>query len=230
MSGSRKTPRSGPGLRRPSDPTSETGLSTAAQSSATARPGFSRRLFLKGSGAAMAATAIATGAEEARADDESKVVNGAKQIKLNVNGQDHEVTVEPRTSLLEVLRDQIGLTGCKDLQDIYVDGADTVMVDGKATYAGTTFALQVEGKAIKTVEALRDGRNVDPVITGFVKHDGMQCGYCTPGFVVATRAFLDQNPNASLEEVRKGLGGNICRCGTYDGITKCALELAKGGA
>ncbi|MCA9026934.1 MAG: (2Fe-2S)-binding protein [Planctomycetaceae bacterium] len=204
MSGSSKTPRSG--------------------------PGFSRRSFLKGSGAAMAATAIVTGAEEALVADDNTVVSGPKEITLNVNGQDRKVTVEPRTSLLEVLRDQLGLTGSKDLQDIYVDGADTVMVDGKATYAGTTFALQVEGKPIRTVESLRDGRNLDPVVTGFVKHDGMQCGYCTPGFVVATRAFLDQNPSATLEEIQKGLGGNICRCGTYDGITKCALELAKGGA
>ncbi len=221
MSGSSKTPGNGPGLRPPSAPL------TTSQSSDPPRRGFSRRSFLKGSGAAVAATAIATGAEQVIADDDNQVVSGPQEITLNVNGEDRTVTVEPRTSLLEVLRDQLSLTGCKDLQDIYVDGADTVMVDGKATYAGTTFALQVEGKAIKTVESLRDGRNVDPVITGFVKHDGMQCGYCTPGFVVATRAFLDQNPNASLEEVQKGLGGNICRCGTYDGITKCALELAK---
>ncbi len=180
----------------------------------------------------MAATAVATRGEPAAAapDDSANVVIGPKEITLNVNGEDRKVTVEPRTSLLEVLRDQLGLTGCKDLQDIYVDGADTVMLDGKATYAGTTFALQAEGKAIRTVESLRDGRHIDPVIAGFVKHDGLQCGYCTPGFVVATRAFLDQNPGASLDDVRKGLGGNLCRCGTYDGITKCALELAKGGA
>ncbi len=224
MSGSRKTPGSGPGLRP------ETAPLTTSQSPDPPRSGFNRRSFLKGSGAAVAATAIATGSETANADDDNQVISGPQEITLKVNGQDQQVTVEPRTSLLEVLRDQLGLTGCKDLQDIYVDGADTVMVDGKATYAGTTFAIQVEGKAIKTVESLRSGRDIDPVITGFVKHDGMQCGYCTPGFVVATRAFLDQNPNASLEEVQKGLGGNICRCGTYDGITKCALELAKGGA
>jgi xanthine dehydrogenase YagT iron-sulfur-binding subunit len=180
----------------------------------------------------VAATAVATQAEEALAAQKqaSGVVSGAKEITLNVNGQDRKVTVEPRTSLLDVLRNQLGLTGCKDLQDIYVDGADTVMIDGKAAYAGSTFALQAEGKKIRTVESLRDGRKIDPVIEGFVKHDGMQCGYCTPGFVVATRAFLEQNPRASLEDVRKGLGGNICRCGTYDGITQCALELAKGGA
>jgi aerobic-type carbon monoxide dehydrogenase small subunit (CoxS/CutS family) len=111
-----------------------------------------------------------------------------------------------------------------------VDGADTVIVDGKATYAGVMLALQAEGKKIRTVESLRGEASPDPVVAGFVKHDAMQCGFCTPGFVMATRAFLDKHPTATLEEVRKGLGGNICRCGTYDGITKCALELAKGGA
>jgi xanthine dehydrogenase YagT iron-sulfur-binding subunit len=194
-------------------------------------PQFSRRSFLKGSGAAMAASAAAGYGQEADAQDrQPRVVSGRTEVTLNVNGQDRRASVEPRTTLLDVLRNQFGLTGCKDLQDVYVDGADTVMIDGKATYAGTVLALSAQGKAIRTVESLRQAGQIDPVIQGFVKHDGMQCGYCTPGFVVATRAFLDQNPNASLEEIQRGLGGNICRCGTYDGITKCALELAKGGA
>lgn len=192
-------------------------------------PDFSRRDFLRGSGAAMAATAIATSAEEAQAQDDSRrVVAGPTQITLNVNGQDRNATVTGRTTLLDVLRYDLNLTGCKDLQDISVDGADTVLVDGKATYAGTVLALQAVGKEIRTAESLRTGDTVDAVVSGFVKHDAMQCGYCTPGFVVATRAFLDANPNATLEEIRDGLGGNICRCGTYDGITKCALELGGG--
>lgn len=190
---------------------------------------FSRRSFLKGSGAALAATAAATRGEEAQAAQATRVVSGATDVTLNVNGKDHKVTVEPRTSLLDVLRNDLQLTGCKDLQDVYVDGADTVLIDGKAAYAGTVLALQAVGKQIRTVESF-GGDNPDAVVTGFVKHDGMQCGYCTPGFVVATRAFLDKHPNASLDEIREGLGGNICRCGTYDGITRCALELAKGGA
>lgn len=204
---------------------------TGRNESSRGGTGFSRRSFLKGSGAAIAATAAATRGEEAQAaQQQQNVVSGSKQITLNVNGQDRKVTVEPRTSLLDVLRNDLQLTGCKDLQDVYVDGADTVMIDGKATYAGTVLALQAQGKKIRTVESLAEGNKLDPVVEGFVKHDGMQCGYCTPGFVVATRAFLDKNPSASLEEIREGLGGNICRCGTYDGITKCALELAKGGA
>lgn len=194
------------------------------------RTSFSRRDFLKGSGAAVAATAVVEAQREARAA-EDKVVSGSTKLMLNVNGKDHEVAVEPRTTLLEVLRYQLNLTGCKDLEDVYVDGADTVLIDGKATYAGTVLALQARGKKIRTVESLKNGDKLDPVVGCFVKHDAMQCGYCTPGFVVATRAFLDKHPNATLEQIRAGLGGNICRCGTYDGITKCNLELArKGGA
>jgi xanthine dehydrogenase YagT iron-sulfur-binding subunit len=191
---------------------------------------FSRRFFLKGSGAAVAATALVTKGDAAQQGQAAKVVSGSKEITLNINGKDQKVSVEPRTTLLEVLRDKLNLTGCKDLADVYVDGADTVIVDGKATYAGVMLALQAEGKKIRTVESLRGEASPDPVVAGFVKHDAMQCGFCTPGFVMATRAFLDKHPTATLEEVRKGLGGNICRCGTYDGITKCALELAKGGA
>jgi len=194
------------------------------------RSAFNRRDFLKGSGAAVAATSLVEAQREAQAA-EDKVVAGSTKLTLNVNGKDVEVSVEPRTTLLEVLRYQLNLTGAKDLQDVSVDGADTVMIDGKATYAGSVLALQARGKQVRTVESLRSSDKVDPVISGFVKHDAMQCGYCTPGFVVATRAFLDKRPNATLEEIRAGLGGNICRCGTYDGITKCNLELAqKGGA
>ena len=192
-------------------------------------PDFNRRDFLRGSGAAMAATAMATSANESQAQDAAgRVAAGPTEITLNVNGDDHTVTVYPRTTLLEVLRNQLNLTGCKDLQDVSVDGADTVMVDGKATYAGATLAMQARGKQIRTVESLRNGNELDEVVSCFVKHDAMQCGFCTPGFVVATRVFLDKNPNATIEEIRDGLGGNICRCGTYDGITKCALELGGG--
>ena len=194
------------------------------------RSAFNRRDFLKGSGAAVAATSLAEAQREAQAAEE-KVVSGATKLTLNVNGKDVDVNVEPRTTLLEVLRYQLNLTGAKDLQDVSVDGADTVMIDGKATYAGTVLALQAKGKKIRTVESLRTSDKLDLVVSCFVKHDAMQCGYCTPGFVVATRAFLDKHPNATLDEIRAGLGGNICRCGTYDGITKCNLELAqKGGA
>lgn len=190
--------------------------------------GFNRRDFLKGSGAAVAATALVNEATEAQAQD-NKVASGAVDVTLNVNGKQQTLKLEPRTTLLDALRDDLNLTGCKEVCDTTNCGACTVMIDGKATYACTRLAVEVQGREIKTVESMRQGDNCDEVIDGFVKHDALQCGFCTPGFVVATRAFLDKNPNASLEEIQKGLGGNLCRCGTYNGITACALELAKKG-
>lgn len=199
------------------------------------KPGFNRRDFLKGSGAAVAATAMATAGDEADAQEKKKrqsnVVSAeAADVTLNVNGKEHTLKLEPRVTLLEALRNDLNLTGCKDVCDTTNCGACTVMIDGKAVYACSRLAVEVQGKEIKTVESLRDGDKVDPVVRCFVKHDAMQCGFCTPGFVVAVRAFLDEHPSAKLEDIRKGLGGNICRCGTYDGITDCALELSKGGA
>jgi xanthine dehydrogenase YagT iron-sulfur-binding subunit len=197
-------------------------------------PGFSRRDFLKGSGAAVAATAIATSGTESAAQEAQKanVVSAeASNVTLNVNGKEYTIKVEPRVTLLDALRNDLNLTGCKDVCDTTSCGACTVIIDGKATYACSRLAHECQGKTIRTVESLKQGNQVDEVVSGFVKHDAMQCGYCTPGFAMATRAFLDEHPNASLEDIRKGLGGNICRCGTYDGITKCALEIAqKGGA
>lgn len=196
-------------------------------------PGFGRRDFLKGSGAAIAASAIATEAHDAQAQEKkTRVASGPVDVTLNVNGKKHTLKLEPRTTLLDALRDHLNLTGAKDDYDsTSVSGSDTVMIDGKAVYASVRLAIEVEGKEVTTVESLRNGEDVDEVISGFVKHDAMQCGFCTPGFVVATRAFLNKKPNATLEEIQAGLGGNICRCGTYNGITACALEIAsKGGA
>jgi aerobic-type carbon monoxide dehydrogenase small subunit (CoxS/CutS family) len=146
---------------------------------------------------------------------------------LNVNGKEHRVTIEPRTSLLHCLRDDLSLTGAKDVEDGSAIGADTVLIDDKAVHSGTVLAMSCVGQKIETVESLRNGDQVDEVITGFVKHDGLQCGYCTPGFVMATRAALNKKPNATIEELKHMLGSNICRCGTYQGILQCALEIAK---
>ena len=194
--------------------------------------GFSRRQFLKGSGVAVAATAMATAAVEEAAAVESQpnvVPAKATDITLNVNGKDHTLKLEPRVTLLHCLRDDLNLTGAKDVEDTSAAGADTVFLDGKAVHAGTIFAIECVGKKIETVESLRNGDQVDEVIAGFVKHDGLQCGYCTPGFVMATRAVLNKKPTATLDELTHLLGGNICRCGTYHGILQCALEIAKKG-
>ena len=106
----------------------------------------------------------------------------------------------------------------------------TVIIDGKPVYACAKLAVECVGKKITTAEGLGSAGKVDEVVACFVKHDATQCGFCTPGFVVATRAFLNANPKAGIDEIRKGLGGNICRCGTYDGVTQAALECAGAGS
>lgn len=194
--------------------------------------GVSRRAFLKGSGAAAAATALATNAGLAEAadpkDDKAKVVSGPQTIKLNVNGKDHSVKVEPRDSLLETLRYKLDLTGAKPVSIDGSSGASTVLLDGKPISANSTFAIECVGKKIATVESL-GGAKPDPVATAFVHQDAMQCGFCTPGFVVATRAFLTKNPKATEQQIREGLNGNLCRCGTYANVIQAALEVVKGG-
>jgi xanthine dehydrogenase YagT iron-sulfur-binding subunit len=192
---------------------------------------FSRRAFLRGSGAAAAATALATGpGSVAEAQEKTKVVSGqgTSKIKLTVNSKSRDVEVETRTTLLDVLRYQLDLTGAKPVSIDESSGACTVLMDGKPISANTTLAMQCVGKKIQTVESL-GGEKPDAVPVAFVKHDAMQCGFCTPGFVVAVRAFLNKNPKATEAEIRKGLNSNICRCGTYANVILAAIDVVKGG-
>lgn len=193
------------------------------------KSGFSRRDFLRGSGAVAAATALHTQVAEAVQQNQgAEIVRGEKSITLNVNGKDHTVKVEPRTTLLEALRYQLDLTGCKPVCAHGSAGTSTVFIDGKPVEAATTLALAAAGKKIQTVEGL-GGAKVDPVVQAFVDHDAQQCGFCTPGFVMAVRAFLNSHPNATEDQIRAGLNGNICRCGTYANIVDAAIAVAKGG-
>ena len=186
--------------------------------------GFSRRDFFRGSGALAAATALQQSTEAAQ-NQGPDVVDGETSFTLNVNGKDHKVKAEPRTTLLDVLRYQLDLTGAKPVSSDGSSGASTVFVDGKPMTASTILALQAKGKKIQTVESLAD----DEVPKAFVEYDAEQCGFCTPGFVVAVRALLNNKPNASEAEIREGLNGNICRCGTYANIIHAAVSIAKGG-
>lgn len=192
------------------------------------KSGVNRRDFIKGSGAVAAAAALH--AQQVTADDTatSAVVRGETEITLDVNGSSHKVKVEPRTTLLEVLRYQLDLTGAKPVSLDGSSGASTVLIDGKTKMASTTLAIACQGKKVRTIESL-GGKNPDVVCQAFLKHDAEQCGFCTPGFVVAVRAFLDKNPKASEEEIRAGLNGNICRCGTYANIVQAAISVVKGG-
>jgi xanthine dehydrogenase YagT iron-sulfur-binding subunit len=189
--------------------------------------GFSRRDFLRGSGAVAAATAMQQTATAVA--QEAKGVAIAKEataIKLDVNGKSHEVKVEPRTTLLEALRYQLDLTGAKPICTDGSSGGSTVLVDGKPMQANTMLAMQAVGKKIQTVESLAG----DAVPNAFVAADAQQCGFCTPGFVVAVKAFLTKNPKATDEEIRKGLNGNLCRCGTYANIVRACTMVVKGGS
>jgi xanthine dehydrogenase YagT iron-sulfur-binding subunit len=190
---------------------------------------YSRRSFLKGTGAAAAATTLATSAGVAEAQQaDSGVVSGWTTISLRVNGKTAQVKVEPRTTLLEVLRYQLDLTGAKPVSGDGSSGASTVLVDNRPVMASTTLALAVQGKEILTAEGL-GGDDPDIVPRAFVDADAQQCGFCTPGFVIAVRAFLNKHPNATEEEIRNGLNGNLCRCGTYADVIQAVLSVVKGG-
>ncbi len=193
--------------------------------------GFNRREFLKGSGAAVVAGAAATAAVEgplAAQQPSTKIISaGPHTITLHVNGADQQVTVEPRVLLIDALRNDLNLTGCKDVCDRSTCGACTVLIDDKPVYACTRFAIEVVGQKIVTAESMHSLEKTDDVVTAFCKYDAIQCGFCTPGFVMAVRGFCDQNPGATEEACRRGLGGNICRCGTYDGVLKAAYDTAQ---
>ena len=186
--------------------------------------GVSRRLFLKGSGAAAAISSASAPATAQDTATDNAIVRGEKTIALRVNGKSMKATVEPRTTLLDVLRYQFDLTGAKPVSADGSSGASTVLVDDKPVTASNTLALSVEGKNITTCEGLAD----DAVPAAFVDHDAQQCGFCTPGFVVAVRAFLNRNPDATEEQIRTGLNGNICRCGTYANVLQAVVSLVKG--
>ena len=194
-------------------------------------PGLNRRDFLKGSGAAVVVSAAANAAVAQQAippQQGIKLFSAAPQsITLNVNGEDKQVTVEPRVLLIDALRNDLNLTSCKDVCDRSCCGACTVLIDGKPVYSCTRFAIEVVGQKIVTAESLHSQVATDEVITAFCKHDGMQCGFCTPGFVMAARGFCNQNPGATQAACKQGLGGNVCRCGAYDGVLKAAYETAQ---
>ncbi len=193
--------------------------------------GVSRRDFLKISGISVAVPLVA-GPKVVMAAGQEVPVHGPGKVPMefSINGKSYKANLEPRVTLLDALRDQFELTGAKRVCDRGECGACTVLVDNKTIYACSMLAIEAQHKAITTVESLmRDGK-LHPVQQAFVDNDGSQCGFCTPGFVVACKAFLDQHPRPSAEEIRRGLAGNLCRCGTYEGIRKAIAQVAQKGA
>jgi xanthine dehydrogenase YagT iron-sulfur-binding subunit len=198
----------------------------------SSQPGWSRRDFLKISGVSaamplagsLAATASVLAVEAA---DDTMQGPGKVPVALTINGKKYNAQLEPRVTLLDALRDQFEKTGAKRVCDRGTCGACTVLMDGKAVYSCSILAIDAQDKALTTVEGLAQGDQLHPIQQAFVDNDAQQCGFCTPGFVMATKAFLDQHPNPTLEQVKHGLGGNFCRCGTYAGMRAAVMQAAK---
>ncbi|HYL76076.1 MAG TPA: (2Fe-2S)-binding protein [Bryobacteraceae bacterium] len=195
---------------------------------------FSRRGFLQGVG--ITSGVLTTGILETQADAQTSAkVSGPGEvpITLTINGKPYKTNVEPRVTLCDALRHRLDLTAAKRVCDRGTCGACTVIMDGKVVYSCTVLAIDAQGRKIETLEGLSQNGRPHPVSQAFTDNDAQQCGYCTPGFVMAAKGFLDKHPNPTYEDVKRGLGGNLCRCGTYVGVRKAVLEAAgkmKGAA
>jgi carbon-monoxide dehydrogenase small subunit len=152
------------------------------------------------------------------------------EVTVTVNGQHHEVDVEPRELLVYVLRETLGLKGTSVGCDTSSCGACTVLMDGESVKSCTVLAVQADGSDVTTIEGLATGDELHPVQQAFHAHHALQCGYCTPGFVMATVSLLQENPNPSEEEIRRGLEGNLCRCTGYHNIVLAVEAAAQAGA
>ncbi len=152
------------------------------------------------------------------------------QVEMTVNGQPMAADVEPRTLLVHYLRDHLGLTGTNVGCDTSSCGACTIHIDGESAKACTMLAVQARGADVTTIEGLATNGELHPMQTAFMECHGLQCGYCTPGMVMAATSLLAENPSPSEHEVREGLEGNLCRCTGYHNIVKAVLAAAEGGS
>jgi aerobic-type carbon monoxide dehydrogenase small subunit (CoxS/CutS family) len=191
---------------------------------------ISRRSFLKtfGTSAAVAATAQmeAVAKELEKANAEKVLGPEPLPITLQINGKPMKVQVEPRTTLLDVLRDHLRLTGSKEVCDRATCGACTVLLDHKPVYSCSMLAIEAQGRAITTIEGLAANGKLSKVQEAFIDNDALMCGYCTPGFVMSVTALLKANPHPTADEVRHACSGNLCRCGAYPRILQAALKAA----
>jgi xanthine dehydrogenase YagT iron-sulfur-binding subunit len=188
----------------------------------------SRRSFLKGSGIALSVPLVAGGVRTVKAAGQDVKIHGPNKVSitLDINGKKQASTVEPRVTLLDTLRNELDTTGAKRVCDRGTCGACTVLMDGKPVYACSVLAIEAQGKKISTVESLELNGKLSPVQQAIVDNDGQQCGFCTPGLTVACTALLNKYPNPTEEQMRLGLGGNLCRCGTYVGIRDAVKQVA----
>ena len=191
----------------------------------SAQPAFSRRSFLKTAGVGAAATTVV--GVGARGEAAQILGPDAVTLNLKVNGAIRPVTVEPRVTLLDALRNHLDLTGSKQVCDRGGCGACTVLLDGEPVNSCLILAADAEGHEITTIEGLGTPEKMSALQAAFVEKDAMQCGFCTPGFVVSGTALLAKNANPTLDEIKAGLAGNLCRCGTYGRVFEAVQAAAK---
>jgi len=186
-----------------------------------------RRNFLKSAGAAGLAETVVTQSEAVAQSGAAALGPGETAVRLNVNGKDIDLKIEPRVTLLDALRMRANLTGNKRGCDRGACGACTMLVDGRAVYSCSTLAIEVQGKKIRTVDGLANGNELHPVQQAFCDKDALMCGFCTPGFIMVSVGLLEKHANPTPEQIKKGLDGNICRCGTFARIFE-AVSSVKG--
>ncbi len=219
---------------RPTAPTSNDSNSSDQDAPKESSPvGISRRGFLKGAGMTAAGTALLEGVQvftrevqAATTKDVRELGPDATPITLHVNGKDHAIQVEPRTTLAEALRMQLGLTGTKIVCDRGSCSGCTVLLDRMPVNSCMMLAVDVGTRKVTTIEGISSNGELHPLQTAFVKHDAMQCGFCTPGMVMSCVALLEHNPKPTEADVRQAISGNLCRCGTYPKIFSATLEAA----
>jgi xanthine dehydrogenase YagT iron-sulfur-binding subunit len=188
----------------------------------------SRRDFLKTAGVGSLATAVTAVSDgDAEAQTGPRALGPSEvPVSLLVNGKRVDLRIEPRVTLLDAVRNRADLTGNKRVCDRGTCGACTMIVDGRAVYSCSTLAIESQGKQIRTVDGLASGNTLHPVQQAFCDKDGLMCGFCTPGFIMATVAVLEKHANATSDQIRKGLDGNICRCGTFVRVMEAAMQAA----
>lgn len=189
----------------------------------------SRREFVERTAAGLAITPVARLAGQERNAPSGPEAVPRTTITLVVNGTEHRMEVEDRWTLVELLRDHLGLTGTKIGCDRGECGACTVLLDGKPVYSCSQLAAWVDGRSVQTIEGLAQNGRLHPLQEAFIEHDGPQCGYCTPGQLMSAKALLDRKPKPTADEVRAALTGNICRCSNYNRYVEAVLAAANGG-
>jgi len=191
---------------------------------------LSRRQFLQTTGVVGLAAGVIAPSEIEAQTGPAAVGPGEVPVRLIVNGRTLNLSIEPRVTLLDALRMRADLTGNKRGCDRGACGACTMLVDGRPVYSCSTLAIEVQGKQIRNVDGLATGNTLHPVQQAFVEKDALMCGFCTPGFIMASVGLLEKHPNPTPEQIKKGLDGNICRCGTFVRIREAVISVAGGVA